>query len=402
MAEIGGIGMSKNDFVCVRMFGGFVISYQGTKYNMTQHLNKQPLNLLQYLLLNHEKIVSNEDLYDALWSESKNPKSALKFTIHSLRASLKELFGDDTDWIVSSKGGYRITNQIRFVLDTDLLTEISQKLEGKVELTEKEYKSAMKVMDLYTGHLYMTSSQHFWIMQLAEWYRASFANIVGRICKYLINQGEYERMIKIDYQAILREPFYEGLHYFYIQGLIKTQEYHKAIQYYDEINEAFYKELGTGLSPKFKELYELIEEENKSKILKISEVKKELNDNRDKQADRGGFYCTYDMFKHVYELTSKVAKRENKNYYLILFNVTGAAEIDKKSTILNKLKAMILDSIRSSDICARVADDQFVLLVQCAKPDDTYIIVQRISQLFYKSYSSRQYRLNYSVEDIND
>ena len=103
--------MSKNDFVCVRMFGGFVISYQGTKYNMTQHLNKQPLNLLQYLLLNHEKIVSNEDLYDALWSESKNPKSALKFTIHSLRASLKELFGDDTDWIVSSKGVSR-TNLI--------------------------------------------------------------------------------------------------------------------------------------------------------------------------------------------------------------------------------------------------------------------------------------------------
>ena len=47
-------------------------------------------------------------------------------------------------------------------------------------------------------------------------------------------------IVKIDYQAILREPFYEGLHYFYIQGLIKTQEYHKAIQYYDEINEAFY------------------------------------------------------------------------------------------------------------------------------------------------------------------
>lgn len=395
--------MSKSDFVCVRMFGGFVINYRDTKYNMVQYLNKQPLNLLQYLLLHHDSVVSNEDLYDALWSESKNPKSALKFTIHSLRASLKELFGEDAaDWIVSSKGGYRMSEQVRFVLDTDLLSELAEKLEGKVELTEKEYKSAMKVMDLYGGHLYMTSSQHFWIMQLAEWYRVSFANIVARICKYLINQGEYERMIKIDYQAILREPFYEGLHYFYIQGLIKTQEYHKALQYYDEINEAFYKELGTGLSPKFKELYDLIEEESNTKILKITEVKQELNENRDKQQSRGGFYCTFDMFKHVYELTSKVAKRENKNYYLILFSVLGNAEIDKKSGILNKLKTMILDSIRSSDICARVGDDQFVLLVQCAKADDTYIIVQRISQLFYRSYSSRQYRLNYSVENIDN
>jgi Response regulator containing CheY-like receiver and SARP domains len=385
--------------VYVKMFGDFEVTFRNKKYKMSQYLNKQPLNLFQYLLLNHDKIVFNGDLYDALWSESKNPKSALKFTIHSLRLSLKEIFQEDIQWIISSKGGYRLSEELTFVLDTDQLMDISKKLENKVELTQKDYKLALKVMDIYTGHLFMTNSQFFWIDQLAEWYRTSFANIIGRICKYLIGIGEYELMIKIDYQAILREPFYEGLHYFYIQGLIKTQEYHKALQYYDEINEAFYKELGTGLSSRFKELYEILEEENETELLELSKIKVALDENKEKQDHKGGFYCTFDMFKHIYDLSLKAIQREDKSYYLILFSILSHNGMDKKARVLNKLRNIILSSIRSSDVCARVNDYQFILLVKCCDYDDTYIIIQRISQLFYKAYSSRQYRLSYSIEE---
>ena len=392
--------MGSDNIVCVRMFGEFVIKFRGVRYSMTEHLNKQPINLFQFFLFNHDRVVSNEDLYDALWNESKNPKSALKFAVHNLRKLLKDIFGDEIEWIISSKGGYRLTDELEFVLDTELFEDIIKQLESKVELTQADYNVALKVMDIYTGHLFTTSSQHFWAAQLAEWYRANFANIVGRICKYLISKDEDELMIKIDYQAILREPFYEGLHYFYIQGLIETQEYHKALQYYDEINEAFYKELGTGLSPKFKELYDILEEENKTELLNLSEIKKDLDENRDKQDKRGGFYCTFDMFRHVYELSSKISEREDKNYYIILFSLVSNVDIDKKTRVLNRLRDIILGSIRSTDICARINEEQFILLVNCSCKDDTYIIIQRISNLFYKTYSSSKYRLNYGVEDI--
>ena len=312
------------------------------------------------------------------------------------------MFQDHVDWIVSSKGGYCLTEHYKFILDTDQLSDISKQLESKVDFDQKDYKLAMEVMDIYTGHLFMTSSHHFWVTQLAEWYCSSFANVVGRICKYLIRMGEYELMIKTDYQAILKEPFYEGLHYFYIQGLIKTQEYHKALQYYDEINEAFYKELGTGLSPKFKELYDILEEENKVELLELSDIKQKLDEYQYKEEHREGFYCTFDMFNHIYELSSKVAQREGKNYYLILFSVMSKVSLDRRTKVVNGLRNMILVSIRSSDICAKVNDYQFILLVSCTCQEDTHLIVQRISQRFYRTYSSHQFRLNYSIEDIKN
>ncbi len=146
--------MNHDNIVCVRMFGEFVIKFRGVRYSMTEHLNKQPINLFQFFLFNHDKVVSNEDLYDALWNESKNPKSALKFAVHNLRKSLKEVFGDDIEWIISSKGGYRLTDEFEFVLDTELFEDIIKKLESKVELTQADYNVALKVMDIYWTFIY--------------------------------------------------------------------------------------------------------------------------------------------------------------------------------------------------------------------------------------------------------
>ena len=61
-----GAEMDKKQVIYVKMFGNFVLTFNGTTYNMNQYLNKQPLNLLQFLMLNHQRVVSNEELYDAL------------------------------------------------------------------------------------------------------------------------------------------------------------------------------------------------------------------------------------------------------------------------------------------------------------------------------------------------
>lgn len=400
--------MEEKEVVKIRMFGDFEITFRGVVYNLRSYLSNQLINLLQYLIINHNKEIFNEMLYDAIWSDNTNPQNSLKYTVHRLRDSLKKLFKDDNlEWIETKKGGYRLTDKYDFQIDTDQLTALVSELGNKVEFDEKDYKKAVKVMDIYVGHLYITSSQLMWSVQIAEWYCNEFANIVGRICKYLILEERYEEMIKLDYQAILREPFYEGLHYFYMQGLIKTREYHKALQYYDEINAAFYKELGVGLSPRFKELYNIIEEEREDqKVLQMVDIKEQLQQNMDKSKnDKNnsyGYYCTYDLFKYIYELLVKTSRRDHKIYYLILFSVVSKETIDKKVIVINQLRDIILTSTRSSDICAKVNDSQFVLLVPCEKLENTYLIVSRITNKFYKKFSSRRYRLNYNIEDIID
>lgn len=62
----------------------------------------------------------------------------------------------------------------------------------------------------------------------------------------------------MNYQAVLIEPFNEGLHYYYMKGLVATRNYREALRYYDELNDIFLSELGTGLSKRFKQLYDII------------------------------------------------------------------------------------------------------------------------------------------------
>ena len=88
---------------------------------------------------------------------------------------------------------------------------------------------------------------------------------------------------------------------------------------------------------------------------------------------------------------------ENPNYF---YNILPYAYVMGLTCLLYTSRDIILGSIRSTDVCARINEEQFILLVNCSCKDDTYIIIQRISNLFYKTYSSSKYRLNYGVEDI--
>ena len=65
-------------------------------------------------------------------------------------------------------------------------------------------------------------------------------------------------MMLMNYQAVLFKSFNEGLHYYYMKGLVATRNYREALKYYDELNDIFLSELGTGLSKRFKQLYDII------------------------------------------------------------------------------------------------------------------------------------------------
>ena len=133
---------------------------------------------------------------------------------------------------------------------------------------------------------------------MLEFFRSAYVNCVIKICKYYMKRKQFEKMMSINYHAILLEPFYEGLHYYYIKGLIELKDYHNALKYYDDLNERFYKELGTGLSPRFKELYDVITEDiEEDYIINTENVNEDLIINN---ADYRGFYCGYDMFKHSF------------------------------------------------------------------------------------------------------
>lgn len=382
----------------VKTFGGLEITNDNVTVNIVELFGKQLVNLLQVLLFHSEKPVQKDELIDILWPESKNPSSALKFSIFRLRSELNEIdFFKDKEVIVTTRKGYILNLNLDWNIDfVELQKAYNQINEGAELLDEKEFKIARKIFRLYQGRFYASPSQLHWILQKQEVFRQMYVKTMMRTSCYLYTQKRYDEMMLMNYQAVLIEPFNEGLHYYYMKGLVATRNYREALKYYDELNDIFLSELGTGLSKRFKQLYDIIiadhaKEENKD----METIMRELS-NRDQQNQ--GFFCSYEIFKYFYELLLKMSVRNEQNYYLIMLQFSdGTLDYEKVGVDFDRVKRLVSSCLRSNDLFTRTSETQLLLLVDCQTEENAHLIIQRISNKFYSIFRKKNYRMNYSV-----
>lgn len=382
----------------VKTFGGLEITNDNVTVNIVELFGKQLVNLLQVLLFHSEKPVQKDELIDILWPESKNPSSALKFSIFRLRSELNEIdFFKDKEVIVTTRKGYILNPNLDWNIDfVELQKAYNQINEGAELLDKKEFKIARKIFRLYQGRFYASPSQLHWILQKQEVFRQMYVKTMMRTSCYLYTQKRYDEMMLMNYQAVLIEPFNEGLHYYYMKGLVATRNYREALKYYDELNDIFLSELGTGLSKRFKQLYDIIiadhaKEENKD----METIMRELS-NRDQQNQ--GFFCSYEIFKYFYELLLKMSVRNEQNYYLIMLQFSdGTLDYEKVGVDFDRVKRLVSSCLRSNDLFTRTSETQLLLLVDCQTEENAHLIIQRISNKFYSIFRKKNYRMNYSV-----
>lgn len=382
----------------VKTFGGLEITNDNVTVNIVELFGKQLVNLLQVLLFHSEKPVQKDELIDILWPESKNPSSALKFSIFRLRSELNEIdFFKDKEVIVTTRKGYILNPNLDWNIDfVELQKAYNQINEGAELLDEKEFKIARKIFRLYQGRFYASPSQLHWILQKQEVFRQMYVKTMMRTSCYLYTQKQYDEMMLMNYQAVLIEPFNEGLHYYYMKGLVATRNYREALKYYDELNDIFLSELGTGLSKRFKQLYAIIiadhaKEENKDMETIMSELS-----NRDQQNQ--GFFCSYEIFKYFYELLLKMSVRNEQNYYLIMLQFSdGTLDYEKVGVDFDRVKRLVSSCLRSNDLFTRTSETQLLLLVDCQTEENAHLIIQRISNKFYSIFRKKNYCMNYSV-----
>ena len=387
-----------SDTYYVKTFGGLEITNDNVTVNIVELFGKQLVNLLQVLLFHSEKPVQKDELIDILWPESKNPSSALKFSIFRLRSELNEIdFFKDKEVIVTTRKGYILNPNLDWNIDfVELEKAYNQINEGAELLDEKEFKIARKIFRLYQGRFYASPSQLHWILQKQEVFRQMYVKTMMRTSCYLYTQKRYDEMMLMNYQAVLIEPFNEGLHYYYMKGLVATRNYREALKYYDELNDIFLSELGTGLSKRFKQLYDIIIADHAKEESKDMEtIMKELS-SRDQQNQ--GFFCSYEIFIYFYELLLKMSIRNEQNYYLIMLQFSdGTLDYEKIGLDFDRVKRLVSSCLRSNDLFTRTSETQLLLLVDCQTEENAHLVIQRISNKFYSIFRKKNYHMNYSV-----
>ena len=79
------------------------------------------LSFLQYLVVNHARNISSEELIEQFWTEksSSDPANALKNTLFKARNILKAMFPDQEGLILTFPGYYAWNPSVRLELDCE-------------------------------------------------------------------------------------------------------------------------------------------------------------------------------------------------------------------------------------------------------------------------------------------
>lgn len=383
----------------VRMFGELTISFKEESNQPLLYLGKNLKQFFEVLLYYRLNPLSKEQLIDLLWNDSDNPSSALKFAVHKLRQLLSsQSIFKDLDIIVTTKNGYGINPELAMVVDTEEVDRLWRLANDKtVSVIEK--RELLNQLYSYIKQPFLVNSSHLmWTVPIREYYTGLF----NRSLLFLLNEFElekqYDHVMDLAQIGLKMEPYNEDFHYYYLNALVLSAQYRKAIDYYENLSKQFYKEFNLQLSLRTKNLYNFIIAKEELETLDISELMNNLNDNSEFQ---GALYCEYEVFKRLYQIALRNSERTDEQTYVMLFDLNCAENDYVVSKMLERLKTAIGVSLRKGDVFARMNVSQFILLLPCKTEENAHMISSRIQQGFYKNTDRKLARIHYHISKLS-
>lgn len=389
--------------VYVNMLGEFAIRVGDKVISDQANHSKKMWNILEYLIAFRKKEISQNDLIELLWEDegSTNPNGALKTLMHRVRNLLKALEADDMNFIVQSRRTYAWNNALPCVVDTDEFENLYK--EGLAITSDDDLRLAKfrKAISMYKGDFLPKTSHETWVVPLAAYYHTMYLKLVKDTIDLLAKRQEFEDIANICWQAITIDQFDEDLHYQLIYALYRSNNQHAALKQYSTTTDLFFEKFGITPSDKLQALYKEIVKTSKDIETDLNTIKDNL---REQQQKSGAFYCEYEFFKDIYRLEARSAERTGNSIYLCLMTITTPSgnqpPLSNLNKAMDKLKACIFNSLRSSDIFSRYSVSQYILMLPTTSYESGERVLKRIVGEFQKMNNNDRIILQYKLQPL--
>lgn len=367
----------------IKMLGDFSISYGDKVISEQSKRSKKMWSALEYLIVFHDKNVSQDDLIELLWGDddSENPLGALKTQMHRLRALLSELECPQSI-IVNANKSYAFNTEIEYTIDI----EVFEKYFKQALATEDEdlkLELLLKVVDLYHGDFLSKSSYETWVIPLSTYYKSIYTKSNHLLIELLEKRERLQDVKAVCNDAIKNDPYDEFVHYHLIKALSELGEQQTAKKHYKYVEDILQSKFGVTPSAELTELYEKSIKTDKSIEKNLRVISKNL---MEEQVVGGAFFCEYQIFKHLYRLEVRESKRSQISNTLCLISVrTSKGELPTQSVLtktMGRLADCISSSIRGSDVFAKYSVCQYVLFLHNTNHETGKMVLQRIEHNF--------------------
>ena len=162
-------------------------------------LGKKTLSFLQYLIVNHGRNISSEELMEQFWPEtdSSNPANSLKNMIFKTRQMLKLIFPSHENLILTLQGCFAWNPSVRVLLDSEEFEYLC--LNVRKRTGEDYMEGLLSAAHLYKGD-FLSGNDSVWALSLRRYYQTLYLDICKMVLPLLQEKERWTEIISISEQ----------------------------------------------------------------------------------------------------------------------------------------------------------------------------------------------------------
>lgn len=390
---------AEDDTIKVQMLGGFSIRYRGNTITEGTGRAKKVWALIEFLLANRGKEIPQEKLIEALWSgeECDNP---LKNLVYRARNTLRQLCPEDenpVDFIKYERNTYRWNTELPCVVDTEEFEKYYRIAAHPDASVKEQVNASCQAIMLYQGQFLPKSSYMDWVVVKDAYFGTLFSNCVARLVDLIMQNSEYENVIRLCEYSISFNPYEEHIHRALLYAYSKTGQPKKVMEHYKYMTQAFYKEFGVSLSPETVKLYKNIVKVMHNIELDLMAIKEDL---RETSKLEGAFYCDYDVFKNIYRLQARSILRTGHPVQIGLITFTDQEEDDFRPEVICQVmaefKECIMPILRKGDVVSAYSSTQLVIML----PMTTYENGKKVFERIISNFEQKTKRMDIKINTV--
>jgi DNA-binding SARP family transcriptional activator len=372
----------------IKTLGGFRVSYKDKSIGTSKSKGnaKKMWMLFEYLLLNHDRTVSQEELIDVLWHDTEvtNPLNSLKVLVFKLRKEIDTLgFVPGKEVILNAHGTYSFNESVPFEVDIMVFEKLIKEADSEKLTEDQRLEILYKALDCFKGNVLSMTPSSTWSVALQTQYATMYRDAIEKTQTILADRGEYQQIVEICNAALLRQPYEESYYYYLITAYAAMEEYDSASRMYAKVKEMMQAEYGATPGVEFETAYKELMKDRPNRNVTPEELVSEMEEKIDYVSS---FMVEFGEFRQIFRLTARRLGRDYNDARLSVYSlgVHKGANVTKKEKEENMriLQNAISFMLRQADVFTRSGPTQFSVLFTDVTEENAIMIADRISKYF--------------------
>lgn len=353
---------------------------------------KKVLSFLQYLIVNHTRNISIEELIEQFWPEadSSDPGNALKNMMFRTRDYLKKAFPEYRELIRKLPGCYVWNPEVQIEVDAERFEQ--EYLETREKSGEERTKLLLHTVALYRGD-FLAGNESDWTIPIRHYYQTLYLDACKEVLAALQEEERWTDMISICEQAYEIDFSMDTFVVYHMQSLISLGQPEKAVQRYEMFRRMLWQEYEIEPAEQVEQVYALASSMcqggmDSQNILKLVSEGGE---------ESGAFFCTFGVFRNIVALERRHLARSKQNSTLVLVSLGDKAA---PTTDARRLQRVLMEGLRTGDLVARLDAGSYIVMLTGASVENARLVTSRVEQKFHKTYANSGARITFRISSL--